>query len=237
MSNPSPEHGTTILGLPRPSRRQALILLAIALGSLLLSFILDSLLGQVLPLDPEVLRDWLRARGAWGPLLYILLLATAVVVTPIPSVPLDIAAGLAFGLVWGTIYTLIGAELGALVAFALSRHYGRPWLANRMRPETLAQIDYIAERLGVRGLFLMRLLPVFNFDWVSYAAGLTQMSTRSFALATLLGMTAPVIGIVAVGDALVSDPSRAALIFGVLVGLAIFPLLWWSIWPDRRESS
>ncbi len=227
---------TTILGLPRPTRRQALVLLAIAVGSVLLSFVIDSLLGQVIPLDPASIRDWLGRQGAYAPLIYILLLATAVVVTPLPSVPLDIAAGLAFGLVWGTIYTLIGAELGALVAFGLARHFGRPWLADRLRQETLQQIDRLSEQLGVRGLLLMRLLPVFNFDWVSYAAGLTRMPVRSFAIATLAGMTPPVIAIVAVGDALVTDPGRAALIFGALLLLVVMPLLWWAIWPARTRQ-
>jgi len=227
---------TTVLGLPRPTRRQALVLLAIAVGSVLLSFVIDSLLGQLIPLDPASIRDWLGRRGAYAPLIYILLLATAVVVTPIPSVPLDIAAGLAFGLFWGTIYTLIGAELGALVAFGLARHFGRPWLAGRLRPSTLQQIDRLSDQLGVRGLFLTRLLPVFNFDWVSYAAGLTRIPVRSFALVTLAGMTLPVIGIVAVGDALVTDPGRAALIFGALLLLVVVPLLWWAIWPARPRS-
>ncbi|MDQ3549365.1 MAG: TVP38/TMEM64 family protein [Chloroflexota bacterium] len=229
------EIGTTILGLPRPTRRQAWILLVIALGSVALSFAIDGVLSQFIPLDPASLRDWLDGLGGYAPLIYILLLATAVVVSPIPSVPMDIAAGLAFGLVWGTIYTLIGAEIGALVAFGLARRFGRPWLVRQFQPTTVAQIDRLSDRLGVRGLFLTRLLPVFNFDWVSYAAGLTRMPLRSFAMATLAGMTLPVIGIVAVGDALVTNPSRAALIFGGLLLLVVVPLLWWAIVPARRR--
>ena len=229
------ESATTILGLPRPTRRQARVLLAIALASVALSFVIDGLLGRFVPLDPASLRDWLQRQGAYAPLIYMLVLAAAVVISPIPSIPLDIAAGLAFGLFWGTVYTLVGAEIGALVAFGLARRFGRPWLAKHLQPSTLEQIDRLSSQLGARGLFLTRLLPVFNFDWVNYAAGLTRMPVRSFAVATLAGMVLPVIGIVAVGDALVSHPGRAALIFSGLLLLVIVPLLWWVIVPPRSQ--
>ena len=73
----------------------------------------------------------------------------------------------------------------------------------------------------------MRLIPLFNFDWVSYAAGLSRMPIVSFMTATLLGMVIPVIAIVAVGDSLNASPTRAAIIFGGLVLLALVPLAWW----------
>jgi len=211
-------------------------MLSVVLASMLLSFVIDLAIGRLIPFEPVSLRDWLDQFGGYGPLIYILLLATAVVVSPLPSIPLDIAAGLAYGIVWGTVYTLIGAEIGALVAFALARHYGRPWIALRLSPGSMQQIDRLAERLGVSGLLLMRLLPVFNFDWVSYAAGLTRLPARTFALATLIGMTPAVIGIVAVGDALVTHPERAALIFSVLAGFVVLPLLWWAIRPGNSAS-
>ncbi|MBI2941092.1 MAG: TVP38/TMEM64 family protein [Chloroflexi bacterium] len=217
--------------VPRPTRKQAMSLLAVALASVALSFVVDRVFGVVLPLDPLVLRDWLRGWGAAAPLIYIGLMALAIVVTPIPSVPLDIAAGLVFGLFWGTVYTLIGAQLGATICFALARRFGRPWVERRLPRQAVASIDQMVDRLGASTLFLMRLLPVFNFDWVSYAAGLTRLSFRTFTLATFGGMLAPVIAIVAVGDALISNPGRAALIFGLLVLLAVLPLVGWIAWP------
>ena len=75
------------------------------------------------------------------------------------------------------------------------------------------------------------MLPVFNFDWVSYAAGLTRMSFAHFTLATFAGMILPVIGVVAVGDQLIANPGRAALIFGVLALLAVLPFVCWIARP------
>ena len=82
----------------------------------------------------------------------------------------------------------------------------------------------------------MRLIPLFNFDWVSYGAGLSRMPLGSFMTATFVGMLLPVIAIVAVGDSLATSPSRSAVIFAGLVLLALVPLAWW-VFPRRRRTA
>jgi uncharacterized membrane protein YdjX (TVP38/TMEM64 family) len=90
------------------------------LVSVMAGILFDVLFGRLISLRPETVSDWLRGLGPWAPLMFVFLMATAVVVSPIPSVPLDIAAGLAFGLLWGTVYVLIGAEVGTCHCL---RHY------------------------------------------------------------------------------------------------------------------
>lgn len=217
-------------------RQEAKWLLIIAVASIVAGFGIDLVIGRVISLKPERIGDWLDGLGFWAPLAYMLVLALAVVVSPIPSVPLDIGAGLAFGLLWGVVYTLIGAEIGGLVAFGLARWLGRPWLTRRLPAGAMSRIDELAERLGGRALLIMRLLPVFNFDWVSYAAGLTTISTRLFAVATLVGMIPPVIAIVAVGATLPTRPAISAVIFGGLVLLVFVPILA-ALVPRRKDST
>ncbi len=224
-------------GSRTPDRRLAKWLVLFMVASIVLGLLTDAVFGRLIPLQPEELRDVLTALGYWAPLFYVVALSIAIVVSPIPSVPLDIAAGLAFGLVWGTIYTLIGAEIGAVIAFGVARRLGRPWLARRLPIAVLVQIDELATRIGVRTILLMRLLPVFNFDWVSYAAGLTAISFRAFALATFVGMIPPVIAIVAVGAALPTHPTLSAVIFAVLVLAVIVPLVVaWLPWSWKRKK-
>ena len=212
--------------LTRDEQRRAMRwLIVIVAASIVAGIVWDLLFGELIPLRPESIRDWLDSLGALAPLAYIAALAVAVVVSPLPSVPLDIAAGLTFGLFWGTVYTLIGAEIGAIVAFLIARRLGRPRLAQRLPEGTMRRIDALTERQGVKALLVMRVLPVFNFDWVSYAAGLTSISLGRFALATLIGMTPPVIAIVAVGATLTDRPLLAGGIFGGLVALALGPLI------------
>lgn len=217
-------------------RQEAKWLLILALASIIAGLLIDFVVGQAISLEPERIGDWLDGLGFWAPAIYMIILALAVVISPIPSVPLDIAAGLAFGLLWGVVYTLIGAEVGGLIAFGLARWLGRPWLARRLPAGAMSRIDDLAERLGGRALLVMRLLPVFNFDWVSYAAGLTTISTRVFAAATFVGMIPPVIAIVAVGATLPTRPALSAAIFGGLVLMVFVPILF-ALLPKRRRSS
>lgn len=134
---------------------------------------------------------WLHQRaaglGIWGPLLIIVLMALAIVLNPIPSAPIALASGAAFGHAWGTLYVVIGAEIGALAAFALARVFGRG---------LLCQLFGKRFELGWEGsqntltwlVFVSRLLPFISFDLISYGAGLTPLKTWRFALATLLGL-------------------------------------------------
>ena len=72
-------------------------------------------------LSPTVLIDWLRDAGPLAPLLLIGSMACAVVIPPIPSLPLDFAAGAVFGPFYGGLYAVIGAEIGAIGCFLLAR--------------------------------------------------------------------------------------------------------------------
>lgn len=208
------------------SAAQSWTLAAVVGGGLLVTAGAGWLVGSVYHIDPDGLRDWLQARGPLAPLAYIALLVAAIVISPIPSVPLNVAAGLAFGLVWGTVYTLIGIELGGVIAFLIARHLGRPAVVRYVPAASVEFVDRLADRLGWRGIFLVRLIPLFHFDWISYAAGLTRMRFLSFASASLAGIVLPVIGVVAVGDSLVSNPERAMLIVTGLILLALTPVAW-----------
>jgi len=138
-------------------------------------------------LDGQALRQFIVGLGVAGPLAVIALMTLAILVSPIPSAPIALAAGAAYGHTWGTAYILLGAELGALCAFGIARQLGRDalqrWVGSRL-PKT---------RLGSQGtlmaiVFASRLLPFISFDVVSYAAGLTTLSLWRFALATLAGI-------------------------------------------------
>lgn len=223
--------------MKRPSRRQARVLLAFVAFGLVASALLALAVDRILHVDVEGVVALLRESGPFAPVVLVGLMMVAVVVPPVPSVPLDVAAGVAFGWAWGVAWVLVGAELGAVVAFLLARGLGRGWVERRVDPKALARVDEVVERRGFLGLLLMRLLPAFHFDWVSYAAGLTSMRLLPFAGATLLGMLPPVMAIVAVGDQLAERPTAAAAVFGGLLLLVVLPLGWWSLRPDASPAA
>lgn len=138
-------------------------------------------------LNGAALRERIAQWGAWGPLLVIGLMVLAILVSPIPSAPIAIAAGAAYGHIWGMVYVLLGAEIGALAAFGLARWLGaetlRRWYGDRL------SVGLLGSQNTLMGIVLVsRLLPFISFDIVSYAAGLTVLSFWRFAIATLVGI-------------------------------------------------
>lgn len=138
-------------------------------------------------LNEAALRERIARLGAWGPLMVIGLMLLAILVSPIPSAPIAMAAGAAYGHVWGTIYVLLGAEIGALAAFGVARWLGgealQRWFGDRLSVGLLGSPNAL---MGI--VLLSRLLPFISFDVVSYAAGLTLLSFWRFAIATLVGI-------------------------------------------------
>lgn len=163
-------------------------------------------------LNPDRLSDQLRGAGPFGPILFMALMATAVVISPIPSLPLDLAAGATFGVTLGTTYAVIGAEIGAVVSFLIGRGLGREALTRLLRID-ISFCERCSDRHLAVFVFLSRVLPIFSFDLVSYGAGLTNMSLRAFAVATLLGMIGPTFLLTYAGNQVVSG-EWVLIVFG-----------------------
>ncbi len=154
-------------------------------------------------LHPDRVVDWLRAAGPFGPILFIALMATSVVISPIPSLPLDIAAGATFGTMLGTAYAVIGAEIGAIASFLIGRALGREVLTRILRTKVTFCERCSNHHLAIF-VFLARLVPLFSFDVISYGAGLTNMSLRTFAVVTFVGMIPPTFALTYAGSQVVS---------------------------------
>lgn len=141
-------------------------------------------------LQGDQLQSYLEGMGSLAPVGFIGLMVLAVVISPIPSLPLDLAAGGVFGPLWGTVYAVLGAEIGALISFMIARAVGRKALSRWLKIEVTFCQKCSDHHLMIL-VFLARLLPIFSFDLVSYGAGLTRMSFKVFAVSTLLGMIPP----------------------------------------------
>ena len=164
-------------------------LLKSLLFAVLVVAILISLFVWGLPsfFKPEDIQSRLESAGVFAPLFYILVMALAVVISPIPSLPLDIAAGAYFGTIMGTVYSVVGALTGAVISFMISRFLGREFI-ERFLGGHVNFCTSCSDKLLTKLVFISRLLPVVSFDIVSYGAGLTKMTLKKFALATFLGM-------------------------------------------------
>jgi uncharacterized membrane protein YdjX (TVP38/TMEM64 family) len=171
--------------------------------------------------------------GCLGPLVIVLLMTTAVVFSPIPSAPIALAAGAAYGHIWGTGYVLIGAELGAIIAFGLARVLGYEALHRRFGDRL--EFGLMGSQSALMAtVFVTRLMPFLSFDLVSYAAGLTQLTLWRFALATLAGIV-PASFVLAHfgGEMATGEADRimwTALALGLLTGAPVL-----ASWRMRRR--
>lgn len=171
--------------------------------------------------DDQQLRRLVETWGAWGPLLIMILMAAAIVMSPIPSGPIALVAGAAYGPLLGALYIVVGAEAGAIVAFWIARCLGyeslRCWPAAR---RLLHKLERRRSQTGLMlAVFLSRLLPFISFDAVSYVAGLTPLTFWRFAIATLAGVIPVSFLLAYFGDRVVEAEARRIMPYVLGVGL------------------
>lgn len=173
----------TLLSVSRGGSRGTLVLWAVAIvAALLAARYFDA---------PALLRTALEAiarLGAWGPVLFALLYVAATVLF-LPGSILTLGAGVVFGLARGAIIVSISATLGATAAFLVGRYVARDWVAGKIEgnPKFKA-IDEAVAREGWKIVGLTRLSPVFPFNLLNYAFGLTRVSLSHYVIASWIGM-------------------------------------------------
>jgi uncharacterized membrane protein YdjX (TVP38/TMEM64 family) len=156
-------------------RRGSRARLALYLGAALLAAAALVVGGRSLIGPLQRFAAWVPDLGIWGPVIFILGYAAATVAFA-PGAVLTLAAGALFGLFYGTVYTLAGATLGASLAFLVSRYVARRAIEHRIAGNPRFQaIDRAVGREGFKIVALLRLSPVFPFNLLNYALGLTRV--------------------------------------------------------------
>ena len=163
----------------RAARRWVRI--AVGLGAIALLVLLGRELGAALPRFAA----WVESLGAWGPLVFVLGYAAAVVAF-VPGSVLTLAAGAIFGVAWGVLWVFIAAVLGSSAAFLVARYLARDAVARRLAANPrFAAVDRAVGREGRKIVFLLRLSPLFPFTLLNYALGLTTVRFADYVLASV----------------------------------------------------
>lgn len=171
------------------------------------------------------LQTYLEEFGALGPTAVIALMSIAVVMSPLPSAPIALAAGAAYGHAWGTLYVVIGAQIGATVAFLIARYIRPPRLADWLG-ELFTVRDYDSQNTLTFAVFASRLMPFISFDLASYAAGMTPLRAWRFTIATLLGILPASFLLTHIGGEVATlNGPRVATALGILVAAGAVPIV------------
>lgn len=153
----------------------------IALGAIVALVLLGRLVGGYLP----GFALWVDSLGVWGPAAFMLGYALAVVAAA-PGAVLTLAAGAIFGLLEGTAYVFVAATVGAAAAFLVARYLARGAVERRLSGnERFTAIDRAVADEGLKIVFLLRLSPIFPFNVLNYALGLTRIRFTDYLLASL----------------------------------------------------
>lgn len=160
-------------------RRATALKLLGALAGLVTLVWLGRQLGSYVP----AFAAWVNGLGVWGPVVFIAGYAIATIAF-IPGSLLTLAAGAIFGLVKGTIFVFFGASLGAAGAFLVARYVARSWVERKLESKPRFQtIDRAVADQGKKIVFLLRLSPIFPFNLLNYALGLTKVRFSDYLIA------------------------------------------------------
>ena len=136
--------------------------------------------------DAAALEAWVRDAGAVAPLVFMLVYALAAVLF-LPGSVLTLAGGALFGPVLGTLYNLTGATLGATLAFLIARYLASDWVAEKTGGRVKQLINGV-EGEGWRFVAFVRLVPLFPFNLLNYALGLTRLRLSHYIIASYIFM-------------------------------------------------
>jgi uncharacterized membrane protein YdjX (TVP38/TMEM64 family) len=129
--------------------------------------------------------EWIESLGVLGGVAFIALYIVATIAF-LPGSILTLGAGVVFGVVLGAIYVFIGATLGAIAAFLIGRYWARGWVSQKIAGNPkFAAIDKAVAAEGLKIVLLTRLSPIFPFNLLNYAFGITGVSLKNYVLGAI----------------------------------------------------
>jgi uncharacterized membrane protein YdjX (TVP38/TMEM64 family) len=152
----------------------------VAMGGLGIAILVAVLYRE--QIDPSAIQAWVAEAGPAGPVTFVLVYALATVLF-LPGSVLTLAGGALFGPLWGTLINLTGATLGALLAFLVSRYLAADWVRRRVGARANRLIEGV-EAEGWRFVAFTRLVPLFPFNLLNYALGLTRIPVLQYVVAS-----------------------------------------------------
>ena len=137
-------------------------------------------------LNAEALQNWVKDFGAAGPVIFMLVYIVGTVFF-LPGSVLTLAGGALFGPIWGTFYNLTAATVGAIISFIAARYLAHDWV-ERKTGGRLKALKQGVEAEGWKFVAFVRLVPLFPFNLLNYALGLTKIKLSHYSLATYICM-------------------------------------------------
>ena len=179
--------------------------------------------GATRYLEQDALRELIQGYGALAPVLYMFVYTVAPSLF-LPGLPITIAGGILFGPFWGVVYTITSATAGASLAFLVSRYIARDWIQKKLTSPRWRRLDAGVEKHGWKIVAFTRLIPLFPFNLLNYAYGLTKIRFLHYALATFIFMLPACIAFIVFSSSLL-DLLKGRISPAFLIGLGLVILV------------
>ena len=174
--------------------------------------------------DSAALEAWITQFGPWAPVVFICAYILATVLF-LPGLLFTLAGGALFGPYLGTLYTLVGATVGATICFLIARYVLAEWIAGRT-PARVQRVIEGVEAEGWRFVAMTRLIPFIPFNALNYALGLTRIRLVSYVAASVVFMAPGAAAYAYLGHAGRSlATGDGDMVQNALLGLAVLGLI------------
>lgn len=171
----------------------------------------------------DSIKNWVSSWGMLAPVIYILVYSIAPSFF-VPALPITIAGGILFGPYLGVAYTITGATMGSCLPFLIARYAAREWVSGLIKNPKWKKLDEDVEKNGWKIVAFTRLIPVFPYNLLNYALGLTKIGFLEYAVTSFICMLPACIGFIVFSSSL-PELVRGKLSPGLLVGIVIILLV------------
>lgn len=181
-------------------------------------------------MQPETMawfQSWLRDFGLTGALILVGLQTLQVLSGIIPALPIQIAAGLAYGAVAGLALCMCGILAGSSAVFALVKKFGQPLVNRAFSLEKQSKLAFLRDSKRLDYIvFVLYLLPAMPKDVFTFLAALTPLSLRRFLTITIPARIPAILCSTFASDALMEGNYFAAgVVFCVVALLGLLCML------------
>ena len=209
------------------------VLLALWLGVIASVYVFLHAEGIKIRALPRLILQEVSEAGLFGPLM-LFMAYQVVTIIPFPTAALAIIAGSLYGPWWGSVLVVVSLNAASWLSFWFAKFFGRHFV-RESHGKWVKRFDEWMQEDGFAAVLIARLLYI-PFEYVGVAAGLSTLSFRRYAIASLLGMLPSTVTFVVLGDAF-TDPDAWFLFGGLVVVIAAAALfLSRSRWAKRLLS-
>lgn len=187
--------------------------------------------------DPAAFQALVDSYGFGGKLIFVGMVALQVLVAFIPGEPIELAAGYAFGFWEGSVLTLVGFVLGSWIVFALVRKFGVKLVEVFFSSDKIREFSFLKNPKKTKALaFILMLIPGTPKDFLSYFAGLTQLTLQQWLVIVIIGRLPSLITSTATGAAAgEQNYILTAIMLGITVLLSLVGIVYYRYIAKQQQ--